>query len=184
MMWTPANPVNALLRWVGRRSRREIRLLWLVWAVVLIYLLGTHLVLGSTNDLRRERIHLQASRVSLQKLEQLLERRDEIMTKAGGFVDDYLQAQSLEPSTLLLQRIDRARDPRTELISVYPLAAARDRQATRFRANLAGPPGSLGRLFFALGEGAPPIVLRELTLSAERRSREKVPGSSVGHRHP
>ncbi len=168
-----------LLVWMGRRSRRESTLLWAVWLGVLAYGLGNHFVLKNWQDLSRERVRLQASRLSLDQLEQLLERRDEIMTRAEGLIDDYLQSQRLEASTLMLQRIDRSRDDRTELASIYPLGDERDGRATRFRANLAGPPGGLARLFFALGEGAPPIVLRELVLTADRSGSENLAATAL-----
>jgi hypothetical protein len=173
------NHAGALMTWLGRRSGREIGLLWFVWVVLLVYVLGTRVVWEPIQDLGRERIRLEASQVSIDNLQQLLLRRDEIMTEAEVLVDDYLQAQELEASTLVLQRIDRDRGAKTELQSIYPVGANAQGQATRFRTNLLGPPGELGRLFFALGEGAPPIVLEDLALSTDRRSGDRLSTTAI-----
>ncbi len=174
-----AKYLDPTLRWIGRRSLRETGLLWTVWIVMLICFLGDNVVWGSWQGLDRERVRFAASQVSLQELEQLLERRDQIMTRAAGLIGDYLESQRLEASTLLLQRIDRSRTEGTQLVSVYPLGSRTGDPAIRFRANLVGSPGSLARLFFALGEGAPPIVLRELALTADRRSRSDIAATAL-----
>ena len=137
--------VGGLMLWLGRRSRREIRMLWAVWIIVLAYVLGSHLVWGSVQDWRRERVRLQASQASILNLQQLLERRDEIMARAEVLVDDYLQSQRLEASTLLLQRIDRSRNSKTALLSVYPLSTGSEHRGTRFRTTMAGSPGAAFR---------------------------------------
>ena len=168
---------GGLLGWIGGRSGREIGLLWAAWILLLAYLLGSNFVLDSARELERERIRLQASRVSLGKLERLLERRDEIMAQAAGLVDEYLQSQELEASTLLLRRVDRLKAADVELISVYPVGG--QGAAKRFRAKLLGEPGELARLFFLLGEAAPPIVLGELILSAGLGDDERLSASAL-----
>ncbi|MFC1572250.1 hypothetical protein ACFL6M_01500 [Candidatus Eisenbacteria bacterium] len=174
-----AQRIDTALIWLGRRSNREIGLLWIVWVALLVYLLGNGLVLDSYHGMRRERVRLQASEVSLQRLEQLLGRQNEIIIQAEGLMDDYLQAQELETSTLVLQRIDRLRDERTELVSIHSVGEGGKHQTARFRANLTGASGGLARLLFALGDGVPPITLQELSLSIDRGGRGQLSAAAL-----
>ncbi len=166
--------LSKLMVWLGCRTKREVALLWIVWIAVLAYFLGNHLVMDAWRNLDRERIRLQASEVSMSNLEDLLDQRDEIMRRAEGLMVDYLQSQELEASTLLLKRLDRSRAEDLELVSVYPLGGQANQAISGFRVNLAGTSGEIGRLLFALGEGAPPIILRELSLSAERSTDSRL----------
>ncbi len=168
---------GGLLGWIGGRSRREIGLLWIVWLLILVYLLGSHFVMDALRDLDQQRVRLRASEVSLEKLERLLERRDEIMEQAAGLVDQYMQSQALEASTLLLRRTDRLKSEEVELISVYPVSV--QGAAKRFRAKLQGESEDMARLFYQLGEGAPPIVLSELILSAGLGNEDRLSASAL-----
>lgn len=162
-----ASRTDRLLIWLGTRSRREKVLLLLVWMTILAYLLGQGLVLESSRNLQRERVRLQAARTSLGALEELVERRGEIMARAEGLVRDYLDSRQVESSALLLDRVERSRGGRTALESMYPVSRSTADRGEQFRVELTGAPADLGQLFYALSQGAPPIVLDDLALSAE-----------------
>lgn len=130
--------VRTTERWLGGRSTAERRLLWLFVVVGLVSLLGHLLLWPSYATFREERVRLRASRLSMSRLEELLLRRDEIMARAQRLVDDYLESQKLEPSSLLLQRLER--DGQTRLVSLYPVGEDTDRgdgsSGSRWRAVL------------------------------------------------
>ena len=164
---------HGTLRRLGRLSTRETVFLVLVLVLLLGYALGDRWILQSVNRLQDERVRLAASEASLANVTALLDHQDEILAKATRLIGDYRRSEGTEPSSLLLERIDRLKDAAVELESIHPLLASAGTRA-RFRVELAGPPDALGRLFFTLGETAPPILLKDCLLSASSVKKNEV----------
>jgi hypothetical protein len=170
--------LDRLRLWLGQRSRREILLLWAFWIAILGYAFSQVLLLPSVTTLRREQTRYRASQTSLHSLETTLSARDEIMARAERLVYDYLQWRRLDPSTLVLERVDREQGD-VQLISIYPSGAAQTGQGSRFRVQLAGSAGGLARMFFRLETGAPPVLVRELVLSPQTGTADRLMAGAV-----
>lgn len=182
MTAAPVSAVQKALQRLGRLSTREIVMLGVVLVLGLGYFLGTQWVQQSVEDLQKERVRLAASEVSLANLTGLLGRQDEILARAGGLLSDYRSSKGVEPSSLVLQRIDRMKGPNLQLRSIYPMLAGQGNRQ-RFRVELAGTPESLGELFHNLGEGAPPILIKDCALSVSRARKNELRASATMEVH-
>lgn len=175
MTWQAST--TRLLEWLGGRSRREALLLTASVSVVAAHLVFFQWIPSVWARYTESQIRYRASQASFARWQYLLENRQEILSRAQEALGDLTGKGDLQVSSLVVQRVEESRGPRTRVLSIQPMGGVD--QPGSYRVELAGPPEEVAELLYRIGRAAPPMNLQELAISSDRASGRDVSAVAV-----